>query len=111
MTWGRFIIAATLVVCLASCKTLEENLIGQWVSEDQNQTVEFAADHTATFTSYGRSVEAEYKFTDKTHATFNFHAPLGELEGTQIAQVTIENNELTLDFESGLQLTYQRAKS
>jgi hypothetical protein len=111
MAWGRFIIAAVLLVSLSSCKTLEEKVVGQWMNEEQNQAVEFNADHTATFTSYGQTVDADYKFTDNVHARFDFHGQLGELEGTQNARITLEKEELTLEFESGLSRSYLRVKS
>jgi hypothetical protein len=111
MRWAKITIAAIMLMGLSSCKTLEQKIIGQWISEDQNQAVEFAADGTAIFTTYGFSVTADYKFTDKAHAKFVFRSPLGELEGTQIAFVGLENDELSLEFESGLTRGYQRVKS
>jgi hypothetical protein len=111
MAWVRIAVALVLLMSLASCKRLEDKVVGQWSSEDQNQQVEFVGDGTATFTSYGRSVTANYKFTDSAHARFDFHSPLGELEGTQIAQLTLVEGELTLEFESGVSRSYLRVKA
>ena len=103
-------IAVSVLLLLTSCKSLEERVIGHWQNDDQTQGVTFNPDGTAIFESYGRTVNAKYKFTDTTHARFDFDSPLGELEGTQIALVTIEKEELTLEFESGLSRSYTRAK-
>jgi hypothetical protein len=111
MAWARVIVALVLLMGLSSCKRLEDKVVGQWSSEDQNQQVEFAGNGTATFTSYGMSVTADYKFTDSAHARFDFHSPLGELEGTQIAMLTLEKEELSLEFESGVSRSYVRVKS
>jgi hypothetical protein len=110
MAWARFVIAAGLLMVVVSCKPVEERVVGQWQSEDQVQSVTFSGDGTAVFIAYGRSVNAKYKFTDAAHARFDFDSPLGELEGTQIALVTIENETLSLEFESGVTRSYVRSK-
>ena len=110
MAWTKVIMATALLLLIASCKPLEEKVVGHWMNEDQTQGVTFNSDGTAVFEAYGRTVNAQYKFTDQAHAKFVFDSPLGELEGTQIARVSIEKDELTLEFESGLTKSYQHAK-
>jgi hypothetical protein len=102
-------IGAAFLLLIASCKPVEERVVGHWQNEDQTQGVTFNSDGTAIFESYGRTVNAKYKFTDQAHAKFTFDSPLGELEGTQNARVSIEKDELTLEFESGLTRSYLRA--
>lgn len=111
MTWARVMIAAAMLVGVVSCKPLEERIVGQWQNEEKTQSVTFNSDGTAVFEAYGRTVNAQYKFTDTSHAKFEFDSPLGELEGTQIARVAIEKNELSLEFESGVNRSYLRAES
>jgi len=110
MAWTKVMIAAAFLLLLASCKPLEERIVGHWQNEDQTEGVTFNADGTSVFESYGRTVNAQYQFTDQAHAKFVFDSPLGELEGTQNARVSLEKEELTLEFESGLTRSYQRAK-
>ncbi len=109
MAWTKFMIAATMLALIVSCKPLQERVVGYWQNEEKTQSVTFHEDGTATFESYGRTVNARWKFTDSSHAKFEFDSPLGELEGVQIARVAIEKEELILEFESGLSRSYLRA--
>ncbi|HEY3296462.1 MAG TPA: hypothetical protein VGL38_13620 [bacterium] len=111
MAWTRVILATLMLASVISCKNLEQKVVGRWQSEDEVQAVTFHDNGTATFESYGRTVDAQYKFTDQAHAKFIFDSPLGEFEGTQIALLTLDKEELTLEFESGLTRSYLRVKA
>jgi len=110
MAWARVILAAMILAAIIGCKSVEERVVGKWQNEDSTQSVTFHENGTATFEVYGRTTEANYKFTDAAHARFDFDGTFGELEGQQVARVAIEKEELSLEFESGANYSFTRVQ-